>query len=68
MSKNKPTKEEIKNIILNKQKGVKVSNKKDSESESEDELKKYNINRDSYESSSNAEDLEDYKVDGYHPT
>jgi hypothetical protein len=31
-------------------------------------MKKYGLNPDSYEDGSEAEDLEDYKVDGYHPT
>ena len=31
-------------------------------------MKKYNINAESYEDQSEAEDLSDYKVDGYHPT
>jgi hypothetical protein len=30
-------------------------------------MQQYNLNPDSYEDASDAEDLEDYKVDGYHP-
>lgn len=46
---------------------MKESAPKVSSSES-DEMKKYGLNPDSYEDGSEAEDLEDYKVDGYHPT
>lgn len=61
MNKKQP-KPDIKSIILKRQN----KQTKEESSESED-LKALNINVDSYETSSDAEDLEDYKVDGYHP-
>jgi hypothetical protein len=65
MKNSKPTPSQIKDIIKSRQakgNGAKLPEKV-SDSESDGEKRS-----DSYESLSGAEDFEDYKVDGYHPT